>query len=86
MTDLQVPALPPNQVWNGFWGKTYTKIEDFIQIKTYFDFINSKEGKGNALVLIVGGAVEALDAVPNTMNLTLKKRKGFVKLALRHGY
>jgi hypothetical protein len=37
-------------------------------------------------VLIIGGAVEALDAVPNTMILTLKKRKGFVKLALRHGY
>ncbi len=37
-------------------------------------------------MLIVGGAVEALDAVPNTMTLTLKKRKGFVKLALKHGY
>ena len=37
-------------------------------------------------MLIVGGAVEALDAVPNTMTLNLKRRKGFVKLALRHGY
>ncbi len=46
----------------------------------------SNEGKGHALVLVIGGAIEALDAVPNTLNLTLKKRKGFVKLALKHGY
>jgi len=44
------------------------------------------EGKGHALVLMVGGAVEALDAVPNTLKLTLNKRKGFIKLALRNGY
>ncbi len=47
--------------------------------------INSKEGKGHALVLVVGGAVEALDAVPNTITLTLMRRKGFVKLAIKHG-
>ena len=47
--------------------------------------MSSKEGKGQALVLIVGGAVEALDAVPNTLNLTLNRRKGFIKLALRYG-
>lgn len=41
--------------------------------------------KGNALILIVGGAEEALDAVPGKMELTLKNRKGFVKLALKHG-
>ncbi|CAG2118568.1 unnamed protein product, partial [Medioppia subpectinata] len=42
-------------------------------------------GKGHALVLMVGGAIEALDAVPNTLRLTLNKRKGFIKLALRNG-
>lgn len=40
---------------------------------------------GNALILIVGGAEEALDAVPGKMELTLKNRKGFAKLALKHG-
>lgn len=44
-----------------------------------------QEEKGNALILIVGGAEEALDAVPGKMELTLKNRKGFVKLALKHG-
>ncbi|RWR99809.1 hypothetical protein B4U79_04151, partial [Dinothrombium tinctorium] len=42
-------------------------------------------GKGNAAVIVVGGAAEALYAIPNTMVLKLKNRKGFIKLALKHG-
>lgn len=49
------------------------------------EWLLTKEGKGQALVLIVGGALEALDAVPGKMELTLNRRKGFVKLALKHG-
>ncbi|XP_054721576.1 2-acylglycerol O-acyltransferase 1-like [Uloborus diversus] len=45
----------------------------------------TREGKGNALVLVVGGAAEALDAHPGSVTLVLKRRKGFVKLALKHG-
>mmetsp|Transcript_6004 Transcript_6004/g.7934 ORF Transcript_6004/g.7934 Transcript_6004/m.7934 type:complete len:416 (+) Transcript_6004:150-1397(+) len=40
---------------------------------------------GNAVVIIVGGAAEALDASPGTLDLTLQKRKGFIKQALVHG-
>ena len=47
--------------------------------------MSSKQSKGQALILVVGGAVEALDAVPNTLNLTLNRRKGFIKMALRYG-
>ena len=32
-----------------------------------------------------GGAREALKAQPKSMNLTLNTRKGFIRLALRHG-
>lgn len=46
----------------------------------------SKEGTGNALVLVVGGATEALNAWPGSFNLQLKNRKGFVRMALKHGY
>ncbi|ESN92321.1 hypothetical protein HELRODRAFT_186146 [Helobdella robusta] len=42
-------------------------------------------GTNNALVLVVGGAREALEANPGNFNLVLSKRKGFVKLALQHG-
>lgn len=45
-----------------------------------------KEGsKGNALCIVVGGGIEALSAMPGTFKLTLKDRKGFVRLALQHG-
>ncbi|KAF8791446.1 2-acylglycerol O-acyltransferase 2-like [Argiope bruennichi] len=49
------------------------------------DWLLTKEGKGNALVLVIGGAAEALDAHPGDVNLTLKRRRGFVRLALKHG-
>ncbi len=34
----------------------------------------------------VGGAEESLNAKPGCYNLVLNKRKGFVKLAMKHGY
>ncbi|XP_078514659.1 2-acylglycerol O-acyltransferase 2 [Lissotriton helveticus] len=46
--------------------------------------LRSKEG-GNAVVIAVGGAEEALDARPGAFTILLKNRKGFVKLALHHG-
>ncbi|GMS79712.1 hypothetical protein PENTCL1PPCAC_1887 [Pristionchus entomophagus] len=41
--------------------------------------------KGQAALLVVGGAQEALDAHPGQHVLTLKKRKGFIKAALENG-
>lgn len=49
------------------------------------EWLLNNEGKGNALVLVVGGALESLDAVPGKMSLTLENRKGFIKLALKNG-
>ncbi|KAL2913078.1 diacylglycerol O-acyltransferase 1 [Polyrhizophydium stewartii] len=43
------------------------------------------KGPGNAIMLVVGGAAEALNAFPGTNDLVLKKRYGFVKVALRTG-
>jgi len=44
-----------------------------------------KKGPGSSLLLVLGGAREALDARPGQYNLTLRDRKGFVKIALQHG-
>lgn len=41
--------------------------------------------QGLSVGVVVGGAKEALDAHPMRFDLTLKRRKGFVKHALRHG-
>ncbi len=53
--------------------------------KESIDWILTKQGKGNAAVIAVGGAAEALEARPGNYNLTLKNRKGFVKMALKSG-
>lgn len=47
--------------------------------------IVSKNGTGNAAVIAIGGAAESLDARPGSYTLTLKNRKGFVRMALQTG-
>ena len=43
------------------------------------------QGPGSAITIVVGGATESLSAHPGTADLTLKKRFGFVKIAIREG-
>lgn len=40
---------------------------------------------GRAVTIVVGGARESLEAQPHNVRLILKRRKGFVKLAVRTG-
>mmetsp|Transcript_82607 Transcript_82607/g.181633 ORF Transcript_82607/g.181633 Transcript_82607/m.181633 type:complete len:560 (+) Transcript_82607:140-1819(+) len=47
--------------------------------------IRSALKPGNAVVLVVGGAAEALDTKPGEYVLTLARRTGFFRLALQHG-
>ena len=54
--------------------------------KESIKWILTKKGTGNAAIVVVGGAEEALEAHPGSYNITLKKRKGFVKLAIKTGY
>lgn len=42
-------------------------------------------GPGSSLMIVVGGAQEASNAHPHTNDLIIKKRLGFIKLALRNG-
>ncbi|XP_068919228.1 2-acylglycerol O-acyltransferase 3 [Petaurus breviceps papuanus] len=49
------------------------------------DFLLSGRQLGQAVVILVGGAAESLHGVPGKHCLTLRKRQGFVRLALRHG-
>ncbi|XP_028968299.1 2-acylglycerol O-acyltransferase 2 [Galendromus occidentalis] len=50
------------------------------------NWILQRKGLGNAAVIVVGGAQEALDAHRNTnVALTLTSRKGFIRLALQNG-
>lgn len=49
------------------------------------DASNSDGFTSNAPVLTVGGAQEALSALPDKYRFVLKNRKGFAKIALRNG-
>lgn len=41
-------------------------------------------GPGRSIVIVIGGAAESLSARPGIADLTLKRRLGFIKLAIRH--
>lgn len=43
------------------------------------------KGPGNSLMIVVGGAAESLNAFPGTCQLVIKRRLGFIKLAIRTG-
>lgn len=49
------------------------------------DFVLSQPRRGQAVIIVVGGAQESLYAIPGKHYLILHNRKGFVRLALRHG-
>jgi len=42
-------------------------------------------GAGQAITIVVGGAAESLRARPGTNDLTLKRRLGFIKVAIQYG-
>lgn len=44
-----------------------------------------RQGPGSTLTIVVGGAAESLSAHPGTADLTLRRRLGFIKLAMRNG-
>jgi hypothetical protein len=45
-----------------------------------------RAGPGSAITIVVGGAAESLSAHPGTADLTLRKRLGFIKVAIQQGY
>ncbi|XP_040006748.1 2-acylglycerol O-acyltransferase 3b [Xiphias gladius] len=45
----------------------------------------SKCGKGNAVVIVIGGAAESLASSPGVNTVVVEQRKGFVKVALEFG-
>ncbi|KAF0038691.1 hypothetical protein F2P81_009175 [Scophthalmus maximus] len=49
------------------------------------DYLLSRNGTGNAVVIVIGGAAESLHCAPGMNTVTLKRRKGFVRLALQKG-
>uniref|UniRef100_A0A914H1B0 Acyltransferase n=1 Tax=Globodera rostochiensis TaxID=31243 RepID=A0A914H1B0_GLORO len=53
--------------------------------KEAIDYVLALPKDGNAVGMAPGGAAEALEAHPGSHRLILANRKGFVKLAIKHG-
>ncbi|NWT00939.1 DGAT2 acyltransferase, partial [Mionectes macconnelli] len=49
-------------------------------------YLLSQNGTGNAVAIVIGGAAESLSCRPGVTTLILRNRKGFVRMALRHGW
>lgn len=71
------------------FGMCSASAESLTTLLTQSNDPNDESNKdgytANAPVLMVGGAQEALFAMPNTYKVVLKKRKGFVRIALKTG-
>ena len=77
------------------WGVTLREVFYFFMVRDYIllaGFISadrealvSKLRQGDSIVLITGGAAEALYAQSGRFTLYLKKRRGFLKMALETG-
>ncbi|KAK0483123.1 diacylglycerol acyltransferase-domain-containing protein [Armillaria luteobubalina] len=44
-----------------------------------------QSGPGQSITVVIGGATESLSAHPGTADLTLRKRLGFIKIAIQEG-
>lgn len=48
-------------------------------------YLLDKKKKGNVALLMLGGAIETVYSYKNTMNICIKNRKGFIKIAIQTG-
>ncbi|KAG7323527.1 hypothetical protein KOW79_013229 [Hemibagrus wyckioides] len=85
------PGLTPYLLMLPFWFRV-PFFRDYIMCgglvsseKTSMSYLLSRPRGGSVAVVAVGGAPESLEARPGALTLQLLQRKGFIKLALKHG-
>jgi 2-acylglycerol O-acyltransferase 2 len=49
------------------------------------ELTSRKNGPGSAITIVIGGAEESLHARPGVLELVLKKRHGFIRIAIESG-
>ncbi|KAM4612258.1 2-acylglycerol O-acyltransferase 1 [Polymixia lowei] len=85
------PGLTPHLLMLPFWFRVPLFREYLMSgglvssVKSSLSFLLSRPEGGHVAVVAVGGAPEALDARPGALTLQVLNRKGFIKLALKHG-
>ncbi|XP_063111678.1 2-acylglycerol O-acyltransferase 2-like [Cavia porcellus] len=88
---LLFPGIQPHLMMLNLWFRI-PFLRDCILIsglvtadKESAAHILNKKGNGNLAAIVIGGTKEILDARPGSYRLVLRKRKGFIRLALTHG-
>ncbi|MEJ1281431.1 hypothetical protein NN561_012381 [Cricetulus griseus] len=71
-------------IWLAFDWKTPERGACSVS-QSSMDYLLTHKGTGNMLVVVVGGLAECRYSMPGSTTLVLKKRYGFVRMALRHG-
>lgn len=85
------PGLTPYLLMLPFWFRVpffreYIMCGGLVSSeKASASYLLGHPGGGQAAVIAVGGAPESLEARPGALTLQLLQRKGFIKLALKHG-
>ncbi|XP_048885325.1 2-acylglycerol O-acyltransferase 2-A [Brienomyrus brachyistius] len=85
------PGLTPYLLMLPFWFRV-PFFRDYIMSgglvsseKSSASYILSQPEGGHVAVVTIGGAPESLEARPGALKLQVLNRKGFIKLALKHG-
>jgi 2-acylglycerol O-acyltransferase 2 len=78
------PATLENNFFVPFWREIILRLGVISVSAKSLNYVLS-QGGGNAVLVVPGGAAEALDAHPGTHSLTLNRRSGFFRIALQHG-
>ncbi|XP_009994925.1 PREDICTED: diacylglycerol O-acyltransferase 2-like [Chaetura pelagica] len=70
----------------GLWGRVLGVGGGLCPVtRRAIGYLLSQNGTGNAVTIVIGGAAESLSCRPGVTTLILRKRKGFVRMALQHG-
>lgn len=79
-SNFRIPFYRDYALWMGLASVSRRSCENLLSRGGH-----DGKGQGRAITIVIGGAAESLHAEPGTMDLILRKRKGFVKLAFRTG-
>ncbi|KAI3375939.1 hypothetical protein L3Q82_016350 [Scortum barcoo] len=89
----QFPGLRSHLLMLPFWFRV-PLFRDYImcgglvsscKASMSYYLVSRPEGGNVGVIAVGGGAPEALDARPGALKLQVRNRKGFIKLALKHG-
>ncbi|XP_031564445.1 2-acylglycerol O-acyltransferase 2-like [Actinia tenebrosa] len=85
------PGIEPHMTVHSFLLKAFLYRDilmslGFVDVsKDSLKYALTKLGPGHSVILVVGGAAEIADCHPDVYRLTLKNRKGFIRVALETG-